>query len=180
VVHVVADESLDLKRNFKAGFFASLFNDRERGLELVNAFTDKNYPPDTDVTIETLTDVFFMGILNDLALVVGNTVLFMGEQQSTINKSITVRFVSYYGRILEALVSRKQTYRQGTLKLARPVFVVLYNEIDPYPARSYLNLSKSFEKPVTQLEKDSFIELQVLESVRKMERMQDERRGAAI
>ncbi|MDR1599977.1 MAG: hypothetical protein LBS11_08970, partial [Oscillospiraceae bacterium] len=72
----MADESLDLKRAFKASFFASLFNDKERGLELVNAVMDKNYPPDTEVTIETLSDVIFMGIQNDLALLVGNTVLF--------------------------------------------------------------------------------------------------------
>ncbi|MCL2766988.1 MAG: Rpn family recombination-promoting nuclease/putative transposase [Peptococcaceae bacterium] len=158
----MADESLDLRREFKASFFASLFNHRERGLELVNAFTDKNYPSDTDVTIEILKDVFFMGIQNDLALLVGNTILFLGEHQSSINKSITVRFVSYYGRILESLVTRKQTYKKGTLKLARPVFIVLYNGIDTYPAKSYLNLSKSFDKVETQLEKDSFIELQVL------------------
>jgi len=158
----MADGSLDLRRDFKAGFFASLFNHRERGLELVNAFTGKNYPPDTDVKIETLHDVFFMGIQNDLALLVGNTVLFLGEHQSSINKSITVRFVSYYGRILEGMVARRQTYKQGTLKLARPVFVVLYNGTDAYPARSYLNLSKSFDKAETQLEENTFIELQVL------------------
>ena len=158
----MADDSLDLKREFKSSLFASLFNDKERGLELVNAFTGKDYPPETEVKIETLTDVFFIGIQNDLALLVGNTVLFLGEQQSTINNSMPVRFVSYYGRILEALVARRQTYRPGVLKLARPVFVVLYNGIDSYPARNFLNLSNSFEEPETQLEKDSFIELQVL------------------
>jgi hypothetical protein len=42
------------------------------------------------------------------------------------------------------------------------VFVVLYNGIEPYPAKSYLKLSNSYNEPVTQLEKDSFIELQVL------------------
>jgi hypothetical protein len=103
-----------------------------------------------------------MGIQNDLALLVGHTVLFLGEHQSSINKSITVRFLSYYGRILEGMVARKQTYKQGTLKLARPVFVVLYNGIDPYPAKSILKLSSSYEEPTTQLEKDSFIELQAL------------------
>ncbi|MDR0397054.1 MAG: hypothetical protein LBH66_07105 [Oscillospiraceae bacterium] len=153
---------LDFKRDFKAGFFASLFNDRERGLELVNALMDGSYPPGTDVEIETLTDVFFMGIQNDLALLVGNTVLFLGEHQSSVNKTITVRFISYYGRILEGMVSRKQTYRQGTLKLARPVFVVLYNGIDPYPARSVLKLSRSYKEPAAQLEIDSFIELQAV------------------
>ena len=158
----MADDSLDLKRDFKSSLFASLFSDQKRGLELVNAFTDKNFPPETEVLIETLTDVFFMGIQNDLALLVGNTVLFLGEQQSTVNNSMPVRFVSYYGRILEALVARRQTYRPGVLKLARPVFVVLYNGIDPCPARSCLNLSNSFDKPETQLEMDSFIELQVL------------------
>jgi hypothetical protein len=60
------------------------------------------------------------------------------------------------------MIARKQTYKQGTLKLARPVFVVLYNGIDSYPAKSILKLSDSFDEPVTQVEKDSFIELQAL------------------
>ncbi|MDR1599447.1 MAG: hypothetical protein LBS11_06210 [Oscillospiraceae bacterium] len=154
--------SPDLKRTFKAGFFASLFNDRERGLELVNAIMDTNYPPDTEVTIETLSDVFFMGIQNDLALLVGDTVLFLGEHQSTINNSITIRFASYYGRVLESVVERKRTYKKGILRLARPVFVVFYNGADPYNARSVLKLSSSFDEPGSQLEKDSFIELQAV------------------
>jgi hypothetical protein len=121
----LAVEALDLKQDFKATFFASLFNDKQRGLELANAFMDGHYPPDTEVSIETLTDVFFMGVQNDLALLVGNTVLFLGEHQSTINKSITVRFVSYYGRILEAMVARKQTYKQA--RLSGRVLCLLYH-----------------------------------------------------
>ncbi|MDR0395852.1 MAG: hypothetical protein LBH66_00945 [Oscillospiraceae bacterium] len=155
----MADEPLDLKRGFKAGFFASLFNDKERGLELVNAVMDADYPPGTEVTIETLSDVFFMGIQNDLALLVGNTVLFLGEHQSSINMNIPVRFISYYGRILESMVPRRLTYKPGTLKIARPVFVVLYNGIDPFPARQVLKLSSSFKEPDTQLEEESFVEL---------------------
>ncbi|MDR0395815.1 MAG: hypothetical protein LBH66_00760 [Oscillospiraceae bacterium] len=158
----MSDEPIDFKRAFKASFFASLFSDKERGLELVNAIMDTNYPPDTDVTIETLSGVFFMGIKNDLALKVGGTVLFLGEHQSTVNRSITVRFVSYYGRVLESMIDRDLTYGPGILNLPRPVFVVLYNGVQPQPPRDILKLSASFKQPDTQLETDSFIELQVV------------------
>jgi hypothetical protein len=158
----VPDEPLDLKRAFKSSFFASLFNDQERGLELVNAILDTNYPPDTKVTIQTLSDVFFMGIQNDLALLAGDTVLFLGEHQSTINRSIPVRFISYYGRVLERMVERDRTYIPGIVDLPKPVFIVLYNGKDPYPAKSILKLSDSYKKLGAHVVSESFIELAAL------------------
>jgi hypothetical protein len=42
------------------------------------------------------------------------------------------------------------------------MFIIPYNGIDPYPAKSTLNLSSSYDEPATQLERDSFAELQVV------------------
>ncbi|MDR2553963.1 MAG: hypothetical protein LBC64_00920 [Fibromonadaceae bacterium] len=56
-------------RNHKASVFSLLFGEPPAALELYNAVTGQNYPPDTKIEIVTLSNVLFKGQLNDVAFV---------------------------------------------------------------------------------------------------------------
>jgi hypothetical protein len=57
-------------RNHKASVFSMLFSEPPAALELYNAVTGQNYPPDTKIEIVTLSNALFKGQLNDVAFVV--------------------------------------------------------------------------------------------------------------
>ncbi len=63
-------EDVQANRNYKASVFSTLFSEPQVTLELYNAVTGQNYPPDTKIEIVTLSDALFKGQLNDVAFVV--------------------------------------------------------------------------------------------------------------
>jgi hypothetical protein len=81
------DTAVEVAANwkYKDSLFISLFKDPKRRLELYNALTGANYGPDTPIIDETLEQVFFLGRYDDLAFRLGDKIIFLGEQQSTIN-----------------------------------------------------------------------------------------------
>jgi len=52
-------------RNHKDSVFTLLFSEPPAALELYNAVTGQNYPPDTKIEIVTLSNALFKGQLND-------------------------------------------------------------------------------------------------------------------
>jgi hypothetical protein len=75
-----------VNRNFKAGVFNHLFRDPEKELELYNAVSQMQYPPDTPVIDLTLTDALYMDQVNDLSFSVGGKLVVFFEHQASINK----------------------------------------------------------------------------------------------
>jgi hypothetical protein len=51
----------NVNRKYKSSVFADYFNDGEKLIEAYNAIEGKNYPKDTEIRINTLTDVLFNG-----------------------------------------------------------------------------------------------------------------------
>jgi len=74
-------------RNHKDSVFTMLFSDPPAALEIYNAVTGQNYPPDTKIEIVTLSNAIFKGQLNDVAFVVDDRLIVLMEHQSTINKN---------------------------------------------------------------------------------------------
>ena len=57
-------------KNLKDSVFSAYFSeDTARLVELFNALEGTDYPPDTPVEINTLTDVLWMDRINDLSFV---------------------------------------------------------------------------------------------------------------
>ena len=54
-------------RNYKDTVFTRLFSDEETLIELYNALSGGNYSADTTVEINTLEDVLFMDMMNDIS-----------------------------------------------------------------------------------------------------------------
>ena len=82
---------MGVKHTYKDGVFRRLFNDKEKILELYNALTGENYPPDTDVKIVTLDNAVFGDMKDDLSFMIEDRFIILTEHQSTINPNMPVR-----------------------------------------------------------------------------------------
>ena len=78
---------MSANRQYKSSFFATLFKDPDKMLELYNALTGKNLPPDSLIEPATLEDALFMDRINDIAFVVEGRLVVLVEQQSLSEKS---------------------------------------------------------------------------------------------
>ena len=128
------------QRNHKDSTFCLLFSEPARAIELYNAVTGENLPPDTELTYTTLKNAIYIDRNNDLSFVVNDRYLVMSECQSTINRNIPMRCLGYVNRILENLAGREVLYGRNLVKFPAPEFYVFREAW----SRKTLRLSESF------------------------------------
>ena len=128
----------------KDSVFSRLFSDPDTLRELYSAIGGVELPPDTQISVNTLSNALFMGLVNDVSFTVGGRLVVLIEHQSTINESMPLRMLMYVGRLYEKMIDRMKTYRTSLEKIPEPVFIVLYNGKDPFPAHRVLRLSEAF------------------------------------
>ena len=110
------------QRNHKDSTFCLLFSEPARAIELYNAVTGENLPPDTELTYTTLKNAIYIDRNNDLSFVVNDRYLVMSECQSTINRNIPMRCLGYVNRTLENLAGREVLYGRNLVKFPAPEF----------------------------------------------------------
>ena len=131
------------QRNHKDSTFCLLFSEPQRAIELYNAVTGENLPPDTELTYTTLKNAIYIDRNNDLSFVVNDRYLVMSECQSTINRNIPMRCLGYVNRTLENLAGREVLYGRNLVKFPAPEFYLFYVGKEPWE-RKTLRLSESF------------------------------------
>ena len=104
-------------------------------------------PPDVPVSINTLENVLFMDVYNDISFEIGGKLVVLIEHQSTINPNMALRMFLYISRVLEKTLDAKNLYSDRLLSIPRPEFYVLYNGKENYPDQKVLKLSELFENP---------------------------------
>jgi hypothetical protein len=132
-------------KQYKSSVFCMLFSNEELLRELYCALEGVTIPPDTPININTLSNVLFMGRMNDISFEVGGRLVVLIEHQSTINPNMALRLLMYIGRVYEKTMSGDTIYSEKRLRIPRPVFFVLYNGTDPFPDEEVYRLSDSFE-----------------------------------
>ena len=134
-------------RQFKDSVFRSIFNDKEKLLELFNALVGTDYKDANAIKINTLEDVLFMDRKNDISFIIDDFLVLI-EHQSTINEFMPARMSMYFHRLLEKITiedSEKKYGERGTSKkLPHPILIVLYNGKEDFPAVKTLKLSPLF------------------------------------
>jgi len=131
---------------YKDSVFSFLFSDPDLLRELYGALEGVTLPADVPITINTLRDVLFMGMINDISFEIGGKLIILIEHQSTINPNMALRLLMYIARVYEKLIGDKNIYSSRLIHIPRPEFYVLYNGVTPYPDRETLKLSDAFEK----------------------------------
>ena len=120
-------EKAKVNREFKDGMFRTLFNDKEKMLELYNAVSDEQMGEEALENIETLTieTPLYIGSRNDLAFSINGKSMFFCEQQSTKSGNIALRMASYFGKTLDMMFG-SEIYGTRKVMMPAPVFYVFY------------------------------------------------------
>ena len=130
---------------YKDSLFSFLFSDPDVLRELYSALEGVNLPPDIPITINSLDNVLFMGIYNDISFEIGGKLVVLLEHQSSINPNMPLRILMYIARLYERMFLEKDIYSTKRLPVPRPEFFVLYNGIAPFPDEKIIRLSEAFE-----------------------------------
>jgi predicted transposase/invertase (TIGR01784 family) len=134
----------EANRKYKNSIFITLFNDNKKLISLYNAITGSNYPPDTDIKINTLQDVLYMDRYNDLSFTIDGKIVVLIEHQSTLSGNFCIRLLIYAAKVYEKIIDKTAMYRKKQIPLPKPEFIVLYNGQDNYPKEQIVRLSDAF------------------------------------
>jgi len=139
------DIEFNASRKHKNNVFNMLFSEPQATIELYNAVTGKNYPPDTKVEIVTLSDALFNGQLNDVAFVLDGKLVVLMEHQSSLNNNMPLRMFIYMGREYEMMTGGKDLYKEKLIEIPTPEFIVLYNGKEEFPDFKEFRLSDAYK-----------------------------------
>jgi hypothetical protein len=132
-----------------------LFSEPDVLRELYCALEGANIPDTTPVVINTLSNVLYMNLVNDVSFEIGGKLVVLIEHQSTINQNMAIRLLLYIARVYEQIIQGKKIYSTRKILIPRPEFYVLYNGTEPYPDEAVLRLSDLFESVETLWMKES-------------------------
>ena len=154
--YCLREETADYKANhqYKDSLFRFIFGREENKqnlLDLYNALNNSNYKNIDDLQINTLDNVIYMSMKNDVSFMLDSQMVLL-EHQSTFNPNMPLRGFLYFARLYESLISvkmnRKTIYWPKLVKIPTPHFIVLYNGEDKDLGDSItLKLSDAFEYP---------------------------------
>ena len=130
-------------RNHKDSTFRLLFSEPKRAIELYNAVSGENLPPDTELTYTTLENAIYADRKNDIGFVINNRHLVLSECQSTVNNNMAMRCLGYVSRTLENLSGNDGLYGKKMVKFPAPEFYCFYIGNENWESRE-LRLSEAF------------------------------------
>jgi hypothetical protein len=120
------------KRTLKDSVFINAFREKGMALELYKDLHrgEEEDIKESDVNIVTLNNILIDGPVNDLGMVVKNTVLCLVEAQSTKMKTIMLRTLIYLGRTMEQYLSSRNltTYTASEESVPRWEIYIIYSE----------------------------------------------------
>jgi hypothetical protein len=120
---------MGVNTRYKDSVFSFLFSDPNTLRELYGAIKGVDLPPDVSITVNTLEDVLYKTLLNDISFEIDNKLVVLMEHQSTINPNMAIRLLMYIARIYEKIISGRSIYGSKQVYIPRPEFIVFYNGI---------------------------------------------------
>ena len=133
-------------RQYKDRLWRMVFNNKEDLLQLYNAINHTDYQNPDDLVVNTLEDVLYLSMKNDVSFLVGGT-MNLYEHQSTFNPNMPLRGVFYFSRLYEGYVADNNLmiYHEKRVRLPKPKYIVFYNGTKKQPDSMELRLSDCFE-----------------------------------
>ena len=142
-------ESVTINRTYKDRLFKIIFEDKKELLSLYNALTGKNYQNPDELEINTIDDVIYMHLKNDMSFILDDWQNLF-EQQSTFNPNQPLRGFFYFADLYKVKYFGKKIYSTRLLKIPTPQYIVFYNGTMNMPDKKELRLSDAFQQPTTQ------------------------------
>ena len=147
-------------REYKSRLFSFIFGKEENKkwtLSLYNAIHNTSYDDSSIITINTIEDVVYMGMKNDLSILVSENIslyrtMELYEQQSSYNPNMPVREFMYAGKLYDKFIhsARLNRYGKKLLPLPLPKLVVFYNGVDEKEDETTLSLGDAFKEEIRQ------------------------------
>ena len=118
---------------------------KEWTLSLYNALRGTSYTDPDMITISTLTQVLYMGMNYDVALLIMD-MLELYEHQSSYNPNMPLRLMQYTCNIYESLITMRKQNKYGSKLIPLPVpkLVTFYNGTAEQPPEQMIRLYDSF------------------------------------
>lgn len=134
-------------RLFKAIFGRENEQSKQWRLELYNALRGTNYNNPDDLIINTIDNVIYLTMRNDISFLVDSQMTLF-EQQSTYNPNMPLRGLMYFAQLYQMHLSKigKPLFRSSIVKIPNPQFIVFYNGQKKTEDVEYLKLSDAFER----------------------------------
>lgn len=138
-------------REYKDRLFTFIFGNTENKewtLSLYNAINGSDYRNPDDINLNTIDNVVYMGMKNDVSFLIGDT-MNLYEQQSTFNPNMPMRFLIYAGMLYSKYIEGDNGYYRFSncqQKAPTPKCICFYNGTDNKQDRIILSLSDTFEK----------------------------------
>lgn len=140
-------KSVTLNRPYKDRLFNIIFRDKEDLLALYNTLAETNYHDSDQLEINTLDDVIYMHLKNDLSFILdGWQNLY--EQQSTFNPNQPLRGFFYFADLYKSKYFSKKIYSSSLVSIPTPQYIVFYNGTQKMPDNFTLRLSDAFQHKV--------------------------------
>ena len=143
--------TVTINREHKSLLFCFIFGSEENKkylLYLYNAINNTNYTNIDDIDINTLSDIIYIRMKNDVSFILDSN-MSLYEHQSTFNPNMPLRGMMYFSNLYSQFLSdkHKNIYGKALVKIPTPRYIVFYNGNDNYPDRLELKLSDAFENP---------------------------------
>ena len=141
----------ETNRLYKDRVFKYIFGNPQKKqwtLSLYNALNGTSYDNPDDIEINTIEDVLYMGMKNDVSFIFRSILeMDMYEQQSSFNPNTPVRFLIYAGMLFAAYIEMTENfniYSSRLQKLPAPKCICFYNGTKTQEDRKILKLSDAF------------------------------------
>ena len=137
-----------INRKYKDRLFRFVFRDKKDLLELYNAINGTDYKDTKELEINTLENVLYLGMKNDLSFLLCSS-MNLYEHQSTWNENMPLRGFLYFADLYQRYLQKNGYRLTGIgkrLPLPFPRYVVFYNGTKEEPDQTQLLLSDSFLK----------------------------------
>lgn len=140
-----------INREYKDRLFTFIFGNNENKewtLSLYNAINGSDYKNPDDIKLNTIDNVVYMGMKNDVSFLIGY-IMNLYEQQSTFNPNMPMRFLIYAGMLYSKYIEGDNGYYRFSnqqQKAPTPKCVCFYNGTDNKQDRIILSLADAFEK----------------------------------
>ena len=136
-----------INRKYKDSLFRMIFREKEELLSLYNAMNGTEYSDPEMLEVNTIEDVLYVGMKNDVSFLIDDY-LNLYEEQSTWNPNMPLRGVFYFSQLYRGYVAERglDVYRESLLSLPMPKYVVFFNGVKDIGERKEVRLSDSFQK----------------------------------
>ena len=140
-------QNIHENRKYKDSLFLMVFREKKHLLNLYNAMNGTSYANPEELEINTLENVLYISMKNDVSFIIDER-MNLYEHQSSKNENMPLRGFLYFARLYENYIEENNldVFNSKLQKLPTPKYVVFFNGTQNEPDQRILHLSDAFVK----------------------------------